>query len=80
MKYHVETFEFQGSPELAPCMTLIPPDDVADDPLWDVYRDMIAAGFVDEADIDLAAEEVAAWYRNPNAFNLVGLLFVAGRA
>ena len=35
---------------------------------------------VDEAAIDQAAEEVTAWYNNPDAFNLVGLLLVAGKA
>ena len=80
MAFTVETFEFAGSPEKAPSMTLIPPRDKGDDPLWDVYCDMIAEGFVEEADIERAADEVAAWYRDPDAFNLVGLLFVAGRA
>lgn len=80
MQVTVETFEFSGSPETAQCMTLIPPRDVADDPLWDVYRDMIDEGFLNEVEIDQAAAEVAEWYNNPDAFNLVGLLFVAGRA
>jgi ubiquinone/menaquinone biosynthesis C-methylase UbiE len=80
MQFTVETFEFAGSPDKAPSMTLIPPRESPEDPLWDVHRDMIAAGFLDETDLEQAADEVAAWYGDPGAFNLVGLLFVAGRA
>jgi ubiquinone/menaquinone biosynthesis C-methylase UbiE len=80
MQFTVSKFEFPGSEDMAPWLTLIPPRSVPDDPLWDVYRDMIAEGFLDEAAIDQAAEEVTAWYGNPDAFNLVGLLLVAGKA
>ena len=80
VQFTVEEFEFPGSEDMAPRLTLVPPRDQPDDSLWDVYRDMIAEGFTDEAAIDQAAEEVVAWYSNPDAFNLVGLLFVAGRA
>jgi hypothetical protein len=41
---------------------------------------MMAEGFVDEATIDQAAEEISAWYSDPDGFNLVGLLLVAGKA
>jgi len=80
MQFTVEEFEFPGSEYMVPCLTLVPPRGVPDDPLWDVYSDMRAEGLVDKAAIDQAAEEVTAWYSNPDAFNMVGLLFVAGRA
>jgi hypothetical protein len=80
MQFRVQAFEFPGSEGMAPWLTLIPPRSVPDDPLWDVYRDMMADGLVDEAAIDQAAEEVTAWYSNPDAFNLVGLLLIAGKA
>jgi ubiquinone/menaquinone biosynthesis C-methylase UbiE len=79
-QFTVEEFEFQGSESMVPQLTLVPPRDMPDDPLWEVYTDMMAEGFVDKAAIDQAAEEVAIWYSNPDAFNLVGLLLVAGRA
>jgi ubiquinone/menaquinone biosynthesis C-methylase UbiE len=80
MQFTVKQFEFPGSEGMVPSLTLIPPRSEPDDPLWDVYRDMMAEGFIDEAAINQAAEEVVAWYSNPDAFNLVGLLFVAGKA
>ncbi len=80
MQFTVEEFEFQGSESMVPHLTLVPPRDMPDDPLWEVYADMIAEGFIDAAAIDQASEEVAVWYSNPDAFNLVGLLLVAGRA
>jgi ubiquinone/menaquinone biosynthesis C-methylase UbiE len=80
MQFSVESFEFPGSEQMVPYLTLIPPRGKPDDPLWDVYRDMMTEGFVNPDDIDQATEEVAAWYSNPNAFHFVGLLFVAGRA
>jgi hypothetical protein len=80
IQFTVEEFEFPGSEGMIPRLTLVPPQDVPDDPLWEVYRDMIAEGFVDEAAIKQATEEVAAWYSHPDAFHLVGLLMVAGRA
>jgi ubiquinone/menaquinone biosynthesis C-methylase UbiE len=80
LQFTVERFEFPGSEDMVPGLTLVPPRSVPDAPLWDVYRDMIAEGLVDEAAIDQAAEEVTAWYNNPDAFNLVGLLLVAGKA
>ena len=80
MQFRIQAFEYPGSEDMAPWLTLIPPRSVPDDPLWDVYRDMMADGLVDEAAIDQAAEEVTAWYSNPDAFNLVGLLLVAGKA
>lgn len=80
IQFSVESFEFFGSEEMVPYLTLIPPRSAPDDPLWDVYRDMMAEGFVDEATINQATEEVTTWYSNPDAFHFVGLLFVAGRA
>jgi len=79
MRFRVETFEFAGSADMARNMTLIPPREAREDPLWDVYGDMMAEGFLDEAELEQAADEVADWYGDPGAFNLVGLLFVAGR-
>jgi ubiquinone/menaquinone biosynthesis C-methylase UbiE len=79
-EFTVEEFEFLGSEKNAPSLTLVPPRGEPGDPLWDVYRDMMAEGFVDEATIDQAAEEISAWYSNPDGFNLVGLLLVAGKA
>ncbi len=79
VQFSVEAFEFLGTESMRPNLTLVPPRAVPDDPLWEVYRDMMAEGFVDEVAINQAAEEVAAWYSNPDAFNLVGLLFVAGQ-
>ncbi len=80
LQFTVEEFEFEGSESMVPQLTLVPPREMPDDPLWEVYRDMIAEGFIDAAAIDEASEQVASWYSNPEAFNLVGLLFVAGRA
>jgi len=80
VQFTVKQLEYPGSDDMVPALTLIPPRGMPDDPLWEVYRDMMAEGLVDEAAIDRASEEVAAWYSNPDAFNLVGLLFVAGRA
>jgi len=80
MHFTVESFEFPDSEDSDPSMTLVPPVSAPDDPLWEVYANMIADGFVDAATIDRATEEVAAWYRDADAFNLVGLLTVAGRA
>lgn len=80
MQFAVESFEFPDSVDRDPDMTLVPPSSVPDDPLWQVYTNMMAGGFVDEATIGQAAEEVAAWYEDADAFNLVGLLTVAGRA
>ena len=79
MEFTIDVIEYQGSEQSAPSLTLIPPRGDPNDPLWDVYRDMISEGFVDETAIDQAAEEVASWYRNPNRFNLIGLLLVAGK-
>jgi SAM-dependent methyltransferase len=80
MEFTVQAYEFTGSQDMVPHLTLVPPRSAPDDPLWEVYRDMVVEGFVDEAAIDQAAEEVRAWYTAPDAFNLVGLLMVAGRA
>ncbi len=80
MRFTVESFEFLDSGDIEPSMTLVPPLNVPDDPLWEVYANMMADGFVEGTTIDQAAEEVAAWYEDADAFNLVGLLTVEGRA
>jgi SAM-dependent methyltransferase len=80
MQFTVESFEFLDSVDIDPSMTLVPPSSVPDDPLWEVYTNMMADGFVDEDTIGAAADEVVAWYGDADAFNLVGLLTVAGRA
>jgi ubiquinone/menaquinone biosynthesis C-methylase UbiE len=80
VQFRVENLEYPGSGQIVPSFSLVPPPDMPQDPLWDVYRDITAEGLIDEAALEEAREEVSAWYDHPHAFNMVGLLFVAGKA
>jgi hypothetical protein len=80
VQFRAENLEYPGSEQMVPHLSLVPPLDKPEDPLWDVYRDIIAEGLIDEAALEEAGEELAAWYDHPHAFNMVGLLFVAGKA
>jgi hypothetical protein len=75
-----ESLEYPGSEQMVPHLSMVPPLDAPQDPLWDVYRDIIAKGLIDQAALEEAREEMAVWYRHPHAFNMVGLIFIAGRA
>jgi ubiquinone/menaquinone biosynthesis C-methylase UbiE len=80
VQFRAESLEYPGSEQMVPHLSMVPPLDAPQDPLWDVYRDIIAKGLIDQAALEEAREEMAVWYRHPHAFNMVGLIFIAGRA
>lgn len=58
----------------------VPPSDDLSDPLWDVYRDAIDGGFIDENLIEKVRHEIATWFDTPNAFLCPFTFLAVGRA
>jgi len=58
----------------------VPPLDDPSDPLWDVYRDAIDEGYVDQAMIEEARRELATWFDTTDAFLCPFTLFAVGKA
>lgn len=65
VQFRVENLEYPGSEQMVPHLSLVPPLDRPQDPLWDVYRDIIAEGFSDEA-----AQVRLSWLIRPISLNI----------
>lgn len=81
ISYTAGKIEYPGADRMdAPSvMCLVPPHGVSDDPLWDVYRDIVAEGLIAESSIDRARDEIETWYRHPHAFHIWGRITIAGQ-